>query len=140
MRSNLNTQYLDKRRVIVVDNAIDHIRLLATILEMEGYEVETAICGYTAISKIDTNPPDIVLLDLMMPQINGVEVTKWIRKNHPNVAVVLVTSDYELEEAPIHQVQFDGFITKPIDFDEVISSVQAILSQKLSHRFSNQFL
>lgn len=137
MHHNFNTLYLDKRRVLIVDNAIDHIRLLATILEIEGYEIETAICGYTAIAKIEANPPDVVLLDLMMPRINGVEVAKWIRQNYPDIAVVLVTSDYELEEAPIHKVKLDGLITKPIDFDEVISTMQAIFSQKLLYRFVN---
>jgi CheY-like chemotaxis protein len=131
MRNIFNTQYLGKKRVLIVDNVMDHAQLLATILEMEGYQVETAESGHTAITKVEANPPQVVLLDLMMPEINGVQVASWIRQNQPHVAVIIVTSDYELEELPC-EVKIDGFISKPIDFDQAVNTVQAVFKKNNS--------
>ncbi len=129
MNNIFSTRYLSKKRVLIVGDIIDYSQLLVTILEMEGYQVETVDCGYTAISKIEANPPHVVLLGLIMSGINGSEVTKWIRENHPSVAVVLIAEDCQLKDLLI-QVQLDGFLTKPIDVDRAISTIQAIFTNK----------
>lgn len=100
-------------------------QLLATILEMEGYQVEHVDCGYTAIAKIEASPPQLVLLDLMTLETNGFEVTKWIRQNQPGVAIVLVVDACQLPELPCH-------LQLPINVDEVVSTVQAIFSDGIS--------
>ncbi len=123
----LNQQNLDKKQILVVDDVIDNSLLLATILEAEGYEVDIASCGYTAISKIEANPPNLVLLDLMMPEIDGYEVAGWIRQNQPSVAIMIVTAYDELPAFNEHQLQIDGFIRKPINIDELLTQVQAVL-------------
>jgi DNA-binding response OmpR family regulator len=138
MSNIFSTQHLGKKQVLVVDNISDHSQLLAAILEMEGYLVETADCGYTAIAKIEANPPQLVLLDLMTLGNNGLEVIKWIRQNQPAVSIVIVSSDCELKKLPI-QVQLDGFIAKPIDVDEVVSIVQVIFTNKVVNQYKNNF-
>lgn len=127
MRNIFSTQNLGKKRVLVVDDNIDNALLLATLLEIEGYLVDVANCGYTAISKIEANPPNIVLLDLMMPIIDGIEVARWVRKNRPSVAVVLVTAYSDLDDLLPDKFKFDGIITKPLNFEETVLLVRNIL-------------
>jgi CheY-like chemotaxis protein len=67
-------------RILVVDDAPDNVLLVQTILEEEGYEISTAENGFSALSQIDKSAPDLVLLDVMMPGMDGYEVTKRIDK------------------------------------------------------------
>lgn len=120
---------LNKKQILVVDDVIDNSLLLATILESEGYQVDIASSGYTAIAKIEANPPSLVLLDLMMPELDGYEVAKWIRQNQPSVAIVIVTAYDELPTFDQQQLQIDGFLHKPINIDELLMQVQAILEK-----------
>nr|WP_235147895.1 response regulator [Fischerella muscicola] len=120
---------MNKKQILVVDDVIDNSLLLATILESEGYQVDIASSGYTAIAKIEANPPSLVLLDLMMPELDGYEVAKWIRQNQPSVAIVIVTAYDELPAFDQQQLQIDGFLHKPINIDELLMQVQAILEK-----------
>lgn len=130
MQNIFSAPYLGKKQVLVVDNVIDHSQLLVTILEMEGYQVDTADGGHMAISTIEANPPHLVLLDLIMPEVNGIEVTEWIRQNQPEVAVIIVTSDYDESKDLLSMTQIDGLLTKPIEYDSTISTVEAIFSSR----------
>jgi CheY-like chemotaxis protein len=121
---------LDKKQILVVDDVIDNSLLLATILESEGYEVDIASGGYTAIAKIEAHPPNLVLLDLMMPELDGYEVAKWIRQNQPSVAIIIVTAYDELPTFEQQQLRVDGFLHKPINIDELLTQVQAILEKQ----------
>lgn len=119
-----------KKQILVVDDLFDNCLLLATILEAEGYEVDTTDCGYKAIAKIEANPPDLVLLDVMMPNIDGYEVAQWISQNQPSVAIVLVTAYDTLPQLDSKKIKIDGFIRKPIDLDEVLLKVETLLAKK----------
>jgi CheY-like chemotaxis protein len=132
---------LDKKRVLVVDDNLDNALLLATLLLMEGYIVDIANCGYTAISKIEANPPNLVLLDYMMPEIDGIEVAKWVRKNRPSVAIVLVTAYIDVDDLYSDKVKLDGIITKPINFEETILLVGDILEpgKQITTQITNKY-
>jgi len=119
-----------KKQILVVDDLPDNLLLLATILEAEGYEVDTTDCGYKAIAKIEANPPDLVLLDVMMPNIDGYEVAQWISQNQPSVSIVLVTAYDTLPQLDPTKIKIDGFIRKPIDIDEVLLKVETLLASK----------
>ena len=119
-----------KKQILVVDDLLDNCLLLATILEAEGYEVDTTDCGYKAIAKIEANPPDLVLLDVMMPNIDGYEVARWISQNQPSVSIVLVTAYDSLPQLDPKTIKIDGFIRKPIDLDEVLLKVETLLATK----------
>jgi CheY-like chemotaxis protein len=115
--------------ILVVDDIADNSFLLQTILESEGYVVEVADSGQTALDKIATNPPDLVLLDVMMPEMNGFEVTERIRQNPdlPFIPIILVTGYSEPMPAAGFESGADGFIRKPIDFDDLLQQIQSIL-------------
>jgi CheY-like chemotaxis protein len=119
-------------RILVVDDIPDNYFLLQTVLEAEGYHVEVADSGYAALESITSHPPDLVLLDVMMPVMNGFEVTQRIRQNSalPFIPILLVTAYSEPTPADGFDVGADGFIRKPIDFDELLDRIQAILQPR----------
>jgi two-component system sensor histidine kinase/response regulator len=111
-----------KSYILVVDDVPDNILLLQTILEFEGYTVDTALSGKSALAKIQALPPALVLLDIMMPDINGLEVVKHIRQNHnlPFIPVVLVSANHEISREQGFEVGADDLIGKPFDADELL--------------------
>lgn len=118
--------------ILVVDDLPDNYILLQTVLEAEGYQVEVANSGYAALESIASHPPDLVLLDVMMPGMNGFEVTRRIRQNSstPFIPILLVTGYSEPTPADGFEVGADGFVRKPIDFDELLNRIRAILQPR----------
>lgn len=116
--------------VLVVDDVSDNSYLLQALLESEGYQVEIADSGRAAIAKISASPPDLVLLDVMMPEMNGFEVAQQIRQNQKllSVPIIFVTGHDLLQLAALETVKVDGLIRKPIDFEEVLTKVASVLT------------
>ncbi len=121
-------------RILVVDDLADNFLLLQTFLEGEGYQVEVADSGHAALDRITTNPPDLVLLDVMMPGMNGFEVTRQIRQNAalPYIPILLITGYIEPVPADGFEVGADGFLRKPIDVEDLLHRVRTILQPKQS--------
>ncbi len=120
------------KHILVVDDIEDNLSLLQAILSEEGYEVDIAKDGKSALAKIEASPPDLVLLDAMMPKMDGYEVTRRIRQNKklPFISILMITA---FENANIPQgldLGANDFIRKPIDFDELMSRVKASLRLK----------
>jgi DNA-binding response OmpR family regulator len=120
------------KRILVVDDIEDNLSLLQAVLTEEGYEVDITKDGKSALAKIEASPPDLLLLDAMMPQMNGYEVTRRIRqnKNLPFIPILMITA---YEDANVHEgldLGANDFIRKPIDFDELMSRVKANLRLK----------
>lgn len=113
--------------ILVVDDVADNSFLLQVLLEDEGYQVEVADSGAAALAKIELAPPQLVLLDVMMPGMNGYEVAQQIRENVglPFIPIVMVTGHDQLTLS--EDLQVDGFLRKPIEFDDLLSQVHAIL-------------
>ena len=113
-------------RILVVDDLIDNLILLKTFLELEGYEVETANCGTSAIAKIENSPPDLVLLDVMMPDMTGYEVAHWIRQtlNLCDIPIVLISAYGDLEMVKDSEIGANAFLHKPVDFDELLINIK----------------
>lgn len=116
-------------RILVVDDLNDNLFLLQTVLEAEGYEVETADSGKSALEKIEKSPPDLILMDVMMPGMNGYEATRRIRQNSdlPFIPIVLVTAYEDVNEVQGLALGANDFIRKPIQFDTLLSRVEAFL-------------
>ncbi|MCU0535142.1 MAG: response regulator [Hydrococcus sp. Prado102] len=113
------------KQILVVDASLYNSQFLATILMLEGYEVKIATCGYTAIAKIEANPPDLVLLDEVLPELDGEQVARWIRYNRPNVAVLLMTEEDKALKAP-YPFGIRGYVSKPFNFKELLAQVKSI--------------
>ena len=120
------------KRILIVDDIEDNLSILQAILMEEGYEVDISKDGKSALAKIEASPPDLLLLDAMMPQMNGYEVTRRIRqnKNLPFIPILMITA-YEDANVPEGlDLGANDFIRKPIDFDELMSRVKANLRLK----------
>ncbi len=120
------------KRILIVDDIEDNLSLLEAILTEEGYEVDIAKNGKSALAKIEALPPDLVLLDAMMPKMDGYEVTRRIRqnKNLPFIPILMITA---YEDANVPQgldLGANDFIRKPIEYDELMSRVKASLRLK----------
>ncbi|HEY9906275.1 MAG TPA: response regulator [Thermosynechococcaceae cyanobacterium] len=115
-----------EKYILVVDDLADNLFLLKTVLESEGYVVGLAENGSTALAKVAETPPDLVLLDVMMPDMTGYEVARRLRQSErfASVPIVLITAYDEIGADLGEEVGADGFLRKPIDFDELLTSIK----------------
>lgn len=115
--------------LLVVDDSPDNIFLLQTILQEAGYQVSTALDGESALAQIQQFPPDLLLLDVMMPGINGYEVAKRVRENFklPFIPILLITACKSSQLSQGLGSSADAVIHKPIDIDELIKQVDSLL-------------
>jgi DNA-binding response OmpR family regulator len=104
-------------RILVVDDEPDAVELLTEYLTMKGYTVITASNGEEALRKVKENRPHLVLLDIRMPKMDGIEVLKKVREIDNEVGIIMVTAVHE-EEMGRRALELGAFdyITKPIDF------------------------
>ncbi|MFA7383628.1 MAG: response regulator [Desulfurivibrionaceae bacterium] len=120
-------------RILVVDDTPANVKLLSGLLTYNGYEVVTAASGAEALEKVETEQPDLVLLDIMMPGMNGYEVCRTIRKNPATeiLPIVMVTSlDPAEERINGLQAGADDFLAKPVDEQELLVRVRSLLRIK----------
>ncbi|MGO4390390.1 response regulator [Variovorax sp. M-6] len=119
--------------ILVVDDVAKNVRLLADVLTARGYRTSTAASGEEALASIAADPPDLVLLDVMMPGMNGYDVCRAIRAD-PACAVlpiVLVTAlDPEQERVKGLEAGADDFLGKPINQAELMARVRSLLRVK----------
>jgi DNA-binding response OmpR family regulator len=104
------------KKILVVDDEIAICNLLKDFLAAKGYEVYTALDGRTAITKLKKDRPHIVLLDIMMPGMDGIETLRAIKKINPRVVVIMITAiaDNELGLRTLKLGAYD-YICKPFD-------------------------
>jgi signal transduction histidine kinase len=128
------TQTKQVDHILVVDDTPDNCLLIQAILQDEGYEVELAESGQEALNKIDKRHPDLILLDVMMPEMDGYEVTRRIRQNSalPFIPILLTTAYDQPSVAQGLDTGADDFIRKPVHFDELLARVRALLRLKHS--------
>lgn len=118
--------------ILAVDDIPDNLFLFKLALEQEGYNVVTVDSGKEALEKIEQYPPDLILLDVMMPGMDGYEVTQKIRQ-HPNlpfIPIILITAHEDSSVVKGLDVGADEFIRKPVRVDELQARVRSLLRLK----------
>ncbi|QHG19010.1 MULTISPECIES: hybrid sensor histidine kinase/response regulator [unclassified Nostoc] len=125
-------------RILAVDDTRDNLILVQAILESEGYEIDLASDGIKALRQVEKSPPDLILLDVMMPGMDGYEVTRRIR-NNPAISyipILLITAFHESSVVEGLDAGADDFIRKPFDTDELLARVRSLL--RLKHSLDEQ--
>jgi two-component system response regulator VicR len=122
----------EKRRIVCVEDEADMIDLVKLILEREGFEVIGALGGEEGIQAIRRERPDLILLDLMMPDIDGWEVYHQIRADHElkNIPVIVVTAKAQSIDKVLglHIAKVEDYVTKPFGAQELLRSVEKVLN------------
>ena len=122
-----------RARVLIVDDHEDNVELLRARLESWGYTSESAADGDEALRKVEEAPPDLILLDVMMPKIDGIEVARRIKGNSglPFIPIIMQTA-LDTTESKVEGLEAgaDDYITKPIDFAELKARVNSMLRIK----------
>ncbi|MFW9262430.1 hybrid sensor histidine kinase/response regulator [Nostoc sp. CALU 546] len=126
------------QKILVVDDSADSLRLLQVTLKLKGYNVIIANSGAEALLKIAEYPPDLVLLDVVMPDMDGYEVTRQIKHNSnlPFIPILLVTGSEKSSVVKGLDAGADEFIRKPVDKKELLARVRALL--RLKHSMDEQ--
>ena len=115
--------------ILIVDDEPSIVQSLAGLLTDEGFEVITASNGYEALKVVDTESPDLVLLDVWMPGIDGLDTLKEIKKSSPFIQVIIITGHGTIETAvKATKLGAYDFIEKPLSIDKVIVAINNALN------------
>ena len=120
-------------RILIVDDHEDNIEVLKVRLESWGYQTASAYNGMDALAYVDATPPDLILLDVMMPEISGIEVARQIKGNRalPFIPIIMQTAlDSTEDKVEGLDAGADDYITKPIDFAELKARLRSMLRIK----------
>jgi len=123
----------NKPKILVVDDENRNLRLMEAMLIPLGYEVILARDGIEALDKVRKIPPDVILLDIMMPKMDGLEVAKQLKENEGTkiIPIVMVTALREVEDrVKAFDVGADDFLTKPVDNTELRARLGSLLKVK----------
>lgn len=121
---------MDKERILIVDDDRDIVNLIGDILEDEQYEVDKAYCGHEAIDKIEGQNYNLIVLDIMLPDINGIEVCRKVRDKFLGPIVFLTAKNRSIDKIVGLEMGADDYITKPFDDGELCSRVKAHLRRQ----------
>jgi DNA-binding response OmpR family regulator len=122
-------------KILVVDDEIDTCKMLMLSLKVQGYEADYALSGAQALAKIHTALPDAIVLDLMMPDTDGFEVTRYLRSNEATAKLpILILSAIARPDAEAEalRVGVNMFLRKPISPRDLGSAIKKLLEQTSS--------
>ncbi len=114
-------------KILVVDDDVNSCEMLKVYLENEGYEVKTANDGAEGVSFFKSYDPDIVLLDIMLPKMDGWEVCREIRKVSSKPIIMITAKGETFDKVLGLELGADDFIVKPFDMKELLARVKAVL-------------
>ncbi|MBE0480141.1 MAG: response regulator transcription factor [Dehalococcoidia bacterium] len=120
------------KRILVVDDEPRMVQFIAMNLELEGFQVMSASCGYEAMEKVTRDFPDLVVLDIMMPDIDGFETLKNIRQLSTVPVIFLSVKGEEVDRVRGLDLGADDYLTKPFSPRELVSRIKAVLRR--AHR------
>ncbi|MGW8250578.1 MAG: response regulator transcription factor, partial [Anaerolineales bacterium] len=119
-------------KILIVDDDIDTLKLVGLILQRQGYEVTVASSGSQALEMMKTEVPDLLLLDIMMPEIDGYEVAVQMRSEPmlAEVPIIMFTAKSQLDDKVAgFEAGADDYLTKPTQPRELLAHIKAVLAR-----------
>jgi class 3 adenylate cyclase len=120
-------------RILVVDDNPNNLKILKTRLGAEGYEIVTAVDGEQALAAVAAEPPDLILLDIMMPKVDGLEVCRRVKHDPslPFTPIIIVTAMTNVRDVVTGlDTGADEYLTKPVDHQALVARVRSMLRIK----------
>lgn len=114
-------------RILLVDDDIELTELLAELLTLEGFDIHVVHNGQDALDELDLQPYDLILLDVMMPVLNGVETLKQLRQKFSTPVLMLSARDDEIDRVLGLELGADDYLPKPFNDRELVARIKAIL-------------
>jgi len=131
---SIGRNMLKNKKILVVDDEKDIVELLQYNLENENYKVDFAYSGEKCLEKVKVNPPDLILLDLMLPEIDGLDVCK-ILKNAPetsSIPIIMLTAKGDETDIVLGlELGADDYIPKPFRLRELLARIKAVLRRSM---------
>ena len=121
-----------RRRILIVEDDAALAKVLRVLLESVGYEVATVACGITGVACAADSPPDLVILDLALPDINGFEVCRRLRQltNPWSLPILMLTGlDKPADQLRGYAHGADAYLTKPCEPSELLNTISMLLSE-----------
>ncbi|WP_279306816.1 response regulator YycF [Nicoliella spurrieriana] len=118
------------KKILVVDDEKPITDIEKFNLVKEGYDVSVAYDGEEALEKVDEENPDLIILDLMLPKVDGLEVARQVRKNHDTPIIMVTAKDSELDKVLGLELGADDYVTKPFSNRELVARVKANLRRQ----------
>ena len=119
-----------RQKILIVDDELDALTALKRALEADNYNVVEASDGLSAIEKVKTEKPDVVLLDLMMPEMDGIEACKHLKSDpkYKHIPIIMLTAKGEIDNK-IEGIEMgaDDYVTKPFNLQELKARIKMIL-------------
>lgn len=119
-------------KVLIVEDEVSFSDALAYLLKKEGYEVEVAVNGTEAIERFQSFNPDLILLDLMIPEVSGTEVCRVIRSTSQVPIIMLTAKDSEIDKVVGLELGADDYVTKPYSSRELLARMKAVMRRNSS--------
>jgi len=120
-----------KKKILVVEDEQALLTLQSMLLSIEGYTVEGVMDGQTALDVVETMKPDLILLDIMLPEVDGFQVCRQLKSNEAtrHIPIIILTAKKSKEELIMgEQAGADMYITKPYKTSMVVEAIQRFLS------------
>jgi len=117
-----------KQRILVVDDEPSIVDALSSVLRYEGFDVQEAIDGRTALASAEQSSPDLIVLDVMLPDVDGMEITRRLRSGGFRMPILFLTARTGVDDRIAGlSVGGDDYVTKPFSLGEVVARIRAIL-------------
>jgi two-component system response regulator VicR len=117
------------KKILIIENDTIIINILSFLLKKEGYEVHIAMDGNEGLDKISTVEPHLIITDVMLPYKSGLEITAFVKKNHPSIPVIIVSALGKEDQTVIEAFNLgvDDFVAKPFNPIELILRVKRLI-------------
>ena len=122
-------------KIMIIDDDVDTLKLVGLMLQKQGYQIVAATNGQQGLSQIEVENPDLILLDVMMPEMDGWEVCKVIRDVYQDsIKILMLTAKDTVRDRIIGKniLKADEYMTKPFDIDALLTSVAHLLAKESS--------